>query len=166
MKTYPKGYLFRVPTEKELLQAGWTKHVSWTKHARSHFSFLKNGRKIAMLSQQLDFGGLILTVDFASPLYPEWYLVEDLHLAVGSARQWMWPVEACEEATGSVMAQPYSPAFPLDLRGAVTGEIVFDPIVVDLHTCTPGMTPLDGWVICKVCGKNLRKFSIYREPIA
>lgn len=30
----------------------------------------------------------------------------------------------------------------------------------DEHTCTPGSYPLDGWVICKVCGKNLHPFKL------
>lgn len=31
-------------------------------------------------------------------------------------------------------------------------------VSIDEHTCTPGVYPLDGWVICKVCGKNLHPF--------
>lgn len=25
------------------------------------------------------------------------------------------------------------------------------------HKCEEGMTPIDGWVICKICGANLRR---------
>lgn len=26
-----------------------------------------------------------------------------------------------------------------------------------LHNCVEGMTPIDGWVICKICGTNLKE---------
>lgn len=28
---------------------------------------------------------------------------------------------------------------------------------LSLHTCIEGMTPIDGWFICKTCGDNLRE---------
>ena len=40
---------------------------------------------------------------------------------------------------------PYHPNNPIS-----TGYI-------PVHQCKPGMTPIDGWIICKGCGKNLTK---------
>ena len=78
------------------------------------------------------------TREVRTPAFKGWYGAED---------NWDWPVEACEIATG------------------VSGFKVDGPVAscTLVHTCTPGATPIFGWIICKKCGKNLHQFQAFRQ---
>lgn len=69
--------------------------------------------------------GCILTVVKESKFAENWYWVDE--------NIWEWPVATF-------------------LKTDLKDLIISNP---DLHSCVEGVTPIDGWVICKTCGRDL-----------
>lgn len=79
----------------------------------------------------LKFSGKVLTVGREVANYSEWFYADGF--------RHYWPVQACLNICGEQSASPLAKETP-------TGCI-----------CSPGSTPLMGFIICKHCGKDLEK---------
>lgn len=74
--------------------------------------------------------GKTLTVDKKSTFAQNCYWVKD--------NIWEWPVAAFED---------------------IAGNLVVTKNIKTIHVCIEGMTPIDGWYICKHCGMDLRRIN-------
>ena len=143
-KNYPAGYRFQVPTENDCTA---TRGV-YLKGGEYRHTDIPGG--FVSTSVAHNFGGKILTVVEPAPQTssPGWYRVEEGVRGNGfiHADTYFYHVEFCERIMG-----PISQAQGLAVRAQENAPYA------PAHRCSPGMTPIDGWIICKDCGKNLTK---------
>ena len=133
MKYYPIGHKFKVPTLRQLLDTGWVEDIGRAIYSNPQFGVF--GIDYNMIT---DNQGKTFTIKGEWISGYGWYYVVEIAC--------VWPVEAFEIACGVVTDS---------LEGVLNHDAA--------HVCQEGCTPIDGFVICKLCGQNLRKFSIYRE---
>ena len=132
-----KGYQFRVPTEADLRAAGCQRNAAgYYTLSFVPYGYLTDG-------VLLSCGGRTLTVKRVGSA--GWCEVEETN-------KWLFHVEFCEQVAGIYRTSVY----PKVQSTSQACESSSKPN----HTCTPGMTPVDGWTICKHCGKNLKKFGM------
>ena len=131
---YKKGHIFIVPTLDELLQSGCTERTP------GKYSHPDVPGGYLTIGVALSCGGRVLTIKDGPNIDGFYSAVE--------TNNWLFHVEFCQQIVAAVWhgAQSTSPACESSSKPN--------------HTCTPGMTPVDGWTICKHCGKNLKKFGM------
>jgi len=124
--TYKEGTKFTVCSPDEILKKGWTIfHWQGYQKCYEHINFPKNR---IIYSELEKYQSQTLTVK--AQVYTDWYRVEEENWNVWPVATFLLPLLKDEEITG--------------WRGICEGD-----------TCIEGMTPIDGWFICKTCGTNL-----------
>lgn len=136
MKTIKNGTQFEVCNHKELLKKGWKFRVY--AHASSklyeHDDFACGGVITYMMIE--NYQGKTLTIIAQSINFPHWYIVkENSHL---------WPVATF------INLSPF-----IDK----TNPLWCIAPCVDAP-CVEGQTAILGYIICKICGQNLRKIKV------
>ena len=143
MPYFPKGYKFKVPSTTLKLQTyGWT-YVPTTQ-SMVHPQY---GSTSILMSMLRDYGGCVLTVKTRHYALPNkrWYFVEEK-----DADKFSWPVNAFDQIEHIQQKVIFDGL--ADIGRKKTG---LDASNVCIHI--EGSTFLDGFVICKKCGENIRK---------
>jgi len=76
----------------------------------------------------LAYEGSTFTIKEPYSLCKNWYYVQENH--------WIWPVATFLEETTKNFTSEW---------------------IISNHKCMDGITPIYGWIICKICGKDLRE---------
>ena len=127
MKQYKKDTKFIVCSEAELIKKGWV-----LKHPgyyyHDDFPSDRGGAGPPISSAMVSLAGDTLTVLEKYTYTKNWYQVRE--------NTWIWPVATFLEET---------------TQNSISGCAILE------HECKDGITPINGWVICKTCGKDLRQ---------